>query len=104
MEIQEADIIIIHGPRMLPMTTIKPNSTIPPIIRDKRPTLEQVYNSYATRVFPARDPRRNMRKCVIQAEWAYCCLKEYKLLPQERKNDFEIQFVLHLACNHVLTW
>ena len=93
MKIEEADIIVILGPRMLPMTTIKPDSTVPPIIRDKRPTLDQVYEYYATRVFPTRDPQRDMRKCVIQAEWAYCCLKKYKLLRQERKNDLEIQFV-----------
>jgi hypothetical protein len=93
MNIEDANIIVVLGPRMLPMTSIKPDSTVPPITRDKRPTLAQVYDSYATRLFPARDPQRHMRKCVIQAEWAYCCLKQYKLLPQERKDEFEIQFV-----------
>ena len=93
MEIQDADIIIIHGPPVKPAITIKPDLGIPPVVRGQRFDLEQIYNSYATRVIPDRDPQRNMRKCVIQAEWAYQCLEKRKLLPRDIKDDFEIQFV-----------
>jgi hypothetical protein len=93
MEIQEADIIIIHGPPVKMARTIKPDLGVPPIIRGQQFDLAQIYNSYATRVVPDRDPLRANRKCVIQAEWAYQCLGKRKLLPQDIKDDFEIQFV-----------
>jgi hypothetical protein len=93
MEIQEADIIIIHGPPVKMATTINPDLGVPPIIIGQQFDLAQIYNSYATRVIPARDPQRAIRKCVIQAEWAYQCLGKHKRLPEDIKNDFEIQSV-----------
>jgi hypothetical protein len=97
MEIEKANIIIIHGPQKKIAMTVKPDLGVSPITRGKRPDLAQIYNSYATRVVPDRDPQRANRKCVIQAEWAYQCLEKRKLLPEDIKDDFEIQFVFALG-------
>lgn len=75
------------------MTTIKSDSTVSSVKEGERPTLAQVYNSYATRVIPARDLQRDNRKCVMQAEWAYVSLKDNELLAGQRKVDLEIMFV-----------
>jgi len=91
---KDADIIIVFAPDPQKYKTVILDQTLPSCQPRGYPgTLNEVYQYFATRLHPGRDPRHRNRKCVMQADWAELCLRNNRLLSDMDKADWEIQYV-----------
>lgn len=91
-----AEVIVVLVSKSRDHKSVKWSVDAPPRGPENSLTVEGVYHSFATRLYPDKDLQKLDRKCVVQSHWVELCLEQQKNRQPGviLREDWEVKFVL----------
>jgi hypothetical protein len=91
-----AEVIVVLVAESREYKSVKWSVDAPPRGPEDDLTVEGVYHSFATRLYPDKDLHKLNRRCVVQSHWVELCLEQQRNRQPDviLREDWEVKFVL----------